>query len=498
MNRKSFRAHWDELDRDNLIDGQLSFLRHYLSSCVIPYSSYYREKFSDLDVESLKSMEDLEKIPFTVKEDLLPTEAHPDRARELVLQPTAKQLQSSPANIARALFQGKATVKEALEKEYRPILMTATTGRSADPVPVLYTHYDLNNLALAGKRMMRVCESRKEYRHLNAFPFAPHLAFWQMHYASLGYNTFCLSTGGGKTMGTEGNLKMIGKIKPEALIGMPTFVYHLLTLCLEKDMRWGNLKRLVLGGEKVPDGLRRKLQDLCRALGSDETKVMATYGLTEAKTAWPECPSTDGFGSGGYHLYPDLGIVEIVDPDSGEILGEGKPGEIVHTPLDARGTAVIRYRTGDIIDGGLVYDPCPHCGRRMPRLVGRISRVSNCRSMRLDKLKGTLVDFNELEHLLDDEPSVGTWQLEIRKANDDPLDLDELVVHVTILGNASEGAVRRRIEQRFVQSTEIRPNQIVFHGARQMRLRQGVGENLKEERLVDHRPSMQSVQEVSS
>ncbi len=51
------------------------------------------------------------------------------------------------------------------------------------------------------------------------------------------------------------------------------------------------------------------------------------------------------------------------------------PGELVFTPLDARGTVVLRYRTGDIIDGGLTYGPCPNCGRQLPRLVGNISRA---------------------------------------------------------------------------------------------------------------------------
>ncbi len=488
MNRKSLRAHWADLDKESLVDAQLGFLRHYLKNCVIPYSKYYGEQLASLDVDGLTSLADLAAVPLTSKEDLLATEEHPDRARELVLQPTAKQLQSSPANIARALFQGKASVRESLEKEFRPVLMTSTTGRSSDPVPFLYTHYDLDNLALCGTRMMEICQSKKEFRHLNAFPYAPHLAFWQMHYASLGFNTFCLSTGGGKTMGTEGNLHLIRKIKPDALIGMPTFVYHLLSCGLEDGLRWTNLQRIVLGGEKVPPGLRRKLRRLCADLGSEETIIMATYGFTEAKTAWPECAYPADAEPSGYHLYPDLGIVEIIDPETGEPVEDGQPGEIVYTPLDARGTVVIRYRTGDLIDGGLIYDPCPHCGRQSPRLTGRISRVSNRKSMQLDKFKGTLVDFNELEHLLDDEASVGSWQLELRKANDDPLDLDELIVHVTNEGALSEGEVRRKVENRFARATEIRPNRIVFHKPKRMRSMQGVGDQLKEERIIDRRP----------
>ena len=160
--------------------------------------------------------------------------------------------------------------------------------------------------------------------------------------------------------------------------------------------------------------------------------VLMTYGFTEAKMAWPECPYPEEEESGGFHLYPDLGIVEIVDPKTGESVDEGCPGEIVFTPLDARGTVVLRYRTGDLIDGGLVYEPCPHCGRELPRLVGRISRTSEVKEMHLDKLKGTLIDFNELEHVLDNFDSIGAWQLELRKANDDPLELGSYAGPVSV------------------------------------------------------------------
>jgi len=83
----------------------------------------------------------------------------------------------------------------------------------------------LDRLEESGRRLMQICGSRREYRHINAFPFAPHLAFWQAHYAGIGHNTFTLSTGGGKTIGTDGNVRIISKINPDAIIAMPTFIY---------------------------------------------------------------------------------------------------------------------------------------------------------------------------------------------------------------------------------------------------------------------------------
>jgi phenylacetate-coenzyme A ligase PaaK-like adenylate-forming protein len=269
---------------------------------------------------------------------------------------------------------------------------------------------------------------------------------------------------------------------------MPTFLYHVMQHAVEEGLRCESLKRLVLGGEKAAEGIRRKLRNLASKLGSPNVDVVATYGFTEAKMAWAECPFAVDESPSGYHLYPDMGIFEVVDPKTGIVVPEGEPGELVFTPLDARGTVVLRYRTGDVIEGGLVYTPCPHCGRTVPRLLGKISRNSEIKSMQIDKLKGTLVDFNQLEHVLDDAPSIDAWQLEIRKCNDDPMELDELVLHIHKLGDASDDKVNRELNNRFLERTEIRPNRIVFHDMEEMRHLLGVGVQLKEQKVIDHRP----------
>ena len=107
--------------------------------------------------------------------------------------------------------------------------------------------------------------------------------------------------------------------------------------------------------------------------------------------------------------------------------------------------------------------------------------------MRLDKIKGTLVDFNQLEHVLDDADHIGAWQLELRKRNNDPLELDELVLHVHKTDDVREDKLVRDLNDRFVAKTEIHPNRIVFHDADEMRELQGVGVQLKEQKIVDNR-----------
>ncbi|HYF36536.1 MAG TPA: AMP-binding protein [Prosthecobacter sp.] len=470
---------------------QLRRLRDYLSERVLPFSAHYRRVFTehDLHPEDLKSLEDWTLAPFTSKSDLtVPRE----QQREFVLIPEQAALRREWKTIRHALLHGRASAKEALEHEFRPVLLTSTTGRSSDPVPFLFTKHDLANMEITGRRLMEAGRSQKDFRHVNAFPFAPHLAFWQAHYAGIGFGTFMVSTGGGKSLGTEGNINLIEKIQPDVIIGMPTFMYHLLREAVEEGRRWPNIKRVVLGGEKVAEGLRARLLALTSALGSKDVCILSTYGFTEAKLAFPECANESGATS-GFHLSPDLGIVELVDPASGRTVGDGEPGEIVFTPLDARGTVVLRYRTGDIAEGGLTWKRCPHCGRTCPRLLGPISRVSEVRELHLDKVKGALVNFNILEHLLDDQKGIAAWQIELNKRDHDPLEVDEVILHVTPDNGVESNELEHRIARRFSEVCEIKPNKSLFHDMADMRERLGVGRLLKEQKLIDLRkqPSSQ-------
>ncbi len=482
---------WQHLDRDATRAAQGRRLHRYLRDCVLPFSLHYKNLFAEhgLAAGDIRTVDDLKKIPFTSKEDLLPTEDNPRRTLDFVLKPEPAALSRRPSVILRALLRGKARVRDELDREWRPVFMTSTTGRSTEPVPFLYTQHDIAHLGLGSGRIVEIGGVQREERMINMFPFAPHLAFWYMYYSGLDRNIFALATGGGKVMGTEGNLRAITKLKPQVLVSMPTFLYHVLQQAVEQKLRIEGLRILVLGGDKVPDGTRRKLGALCEQLGSPGVRIMATYGFTEAKFAWTECPIVPGTEPPGYHLYADQGIIEVIDPETGEPQPDGVGGEIVWTPLDQRGTVVLRYRTGDRIEKGITWDPCPCCGRRLPRLVGKISRVSDVHSLRFQKIKGTIVDFNELERALDDLPGLGAWQIELRKAHDDPLALDEINVHVTTTGDASAGHLDHAIRELLHAHFEVTPNKIVTHTAEEMRALQKVGVALKEQKVVDNRPS---------
>jgi phenylacetate-coenzyme A ligase PaaK-like adenylate-forming protein len=475
---------WLSLDSASLKAWQMLQLRGYLARTVLPAHAAYSRAFAlrKLRASQLREFVDLEMIPFSAKEDVAKA------PRDYILTPDPAALARRPGTIFAALLHGRAAAKEELEREYRPLMMTSTTGRAAEPAPFIYTERDIRNLSIAGARVMRICGATREMRMINMFPFAPHLAFWQTHYAGTEFGVFMVSSGGGKALGTEGNLRLMRKIDPDVIIGMPTFLYHVMCAAVEDGIRCAKLSKIVLGGEKAPEGMRRRLRDLAAQLGAREVDILPTYGFTEAKMAWAQCPCLEQAEMSGYHLNPDLGIVEVIDPTTGRQVPDGEPGEVVWTPLRARGSVVLRYRTGDLISGGIVYGKCPHCGRAMPRLMGEISRTSEIREMRLEKLKGTLVDFNRLEHILDDCAQVSTWQVEIRKTHDDPLELDELILHVQKANGEADEAVRAILDQRFVAETETHPNRIVFHDAEDLRRMQGVGALLKEQRVVDHRP----------
>lgn len=477
---------WDQSPPEVWRPWQLQRLRHYLKDRVIPFSPHYQTVFEEHDFrpEDLRTLEDWQNLPFTSKCDLTVPREH---QKEFVLQPSIDRLKHEPGVILHTLMHGRAATKEKLEAEFRPVLLTSTTGRSSDPVPFVCTKHDLHNMEITGRRIMECGRSSPEFRHVNMFPYAPHLAFWQTHYASIGFNTFMVGSGGGKVLGTDGNICLIDKIQPDILIGMPTFVYHLLREAVDKGRHWPNLKRIVLGGEKVAQGQRAHIRDLCHELGA-EVHVISIWGFTEAKMAFPECCSSTGITPTGFHISPELALMELIDPKTGKQVEEGKPGEVVFTPLDSRGTVVLRYRTGDIMEGGMVWDECPHCGRMSQRLMGPVSRVTDVKSLNFDKLKGTLVDFNMLEHLLDDQRGIAAWQVELRKHDDDPMDVDEVVLHVTPESGVSQAEVERMVNRRFIEATEMHPNALVFHDMDEMRGLLGVGRLMKEEKLVDHRP----------
>lgn len=488
---------WDKLSPGEQVELQMQRLREFLTRQVIPFHPYYGELFrrEKIRVEDLRTLQDLARIPFSSKADVAPTAEEPDRPRSFVLQPTPETLKANlPLGrklqlLKTKLFHGTEAVRAEVGLEYRPVQVFFTTGRTALPTSFVLSKYDVDLLHEVGRRVSEVVEINPATdRVVSLFPYAPHLAFWQVQAVGIASGTFTLHTGGGKVMGTEGILRAISKMTPSHLCGIPGYTYHVLRQAVEDGVDLSTVKTVFLGGDRIVDGFRDKLCDLLRQAGSRDPKVVSVFGFTESRRCWAECVGGESLG---LHTYPDLDIFEVVDPDTGEILPEGETGELVYTPLDGRGSVILRYRTGDILNGGITREPCPGCGRIVPRISSNISRSSNVTDFHLTKVKGSLVNLNALADVMSSHGAVDEWQLVIGKRNNDPFDVDELLLSVALLAGKNEERAVEDIENCIQNAMEVRPTRTEVLPRDEILERIGMETQLKENRIVDLRDQVQ-------
>ncbi|MDO8525905.1 MAG: AMP-binding protein [Candidatus Omnitrophota bacterium] len=485
---------WKELKRL-----QNEKLRYFIRYCLYPFSPYYRRLFdkNKIKPDRIKTVEDLRIIPFVSKDNFLDSIDEDAAASTL-----AFCLQANEESIKKFLpktelmklallgaLKGKDHVKARLEKEYRPIFLTATAGTTNKPISFLYTSHDIENLRVYGKRLLDIIGIKNEKAAVNVFPYAPHLAFWQTVLGGIAANVFILSTGGGKTLGTAGNIHAIQKVRPQFLIGVPNYVYHILKTARAEGLKLDSLNRIILGAGRIPIGFKLKICRLLNDMGASGVRIMGTYGFTEARSAWAEC-STEIDVSSGYHTYPDKEIFEIINPATGEVKAEGEDGEIVYSCIDGRGSSVLRYRTGDFVKGGIAYSPCPHCGRTVPRISSDISRASNIKNIQFSKIKGTLVNINDLEHILDGKEEIDEWQIEIGKKDNDPYEVDRLILYVSLLGGIDEETFRLRLNDELLSATDISFNEINFISRKEIQQRIDIECAVKAKKIVDKRPAV--------
>jgi len=487
----SLTRDWAHPDLARLEEQQMALLRRHLKQKILPFHPHYREKLADLDIDSLQGYSDMQKIPFSSKIDIAPTAESPDRPKSFVLQPDQESIRKvlSPTQKAALLWtairHGKDEVRKRLGTEYRPVQAFFTTGRTALPTSFFLSRYDLDILHECGRRMGEVIGiSSREDRLVSVFPYAPHLAFWQVHGVGLANEIFTLHTGGGRAMGTDGILRALEKMRPTHLTGIPGYVYHLIRQGIEEGRDLSSIEVVFLGGDRVTVGYREKLAAMLKENGSNDPKVTSVLGFTESKKCWIECP---GGRETGFHTYPDLDLFEVVDPETGEQLPDGTTGELVYTPLDGRGSLILRYRTGDLVDGGMTREPCPACGRTVPRFSSDLSRASNQTDMSLTKIKGTLVNLNVITDLLTNSDRVDEWQVVLSKRNDDPLDVDEMGISVSLCEGQAVDGIEEWLTSRIAQAAEVRPSRVEVIDRAEILERLGMETQLKEKRIVDLR-----------
>ncbi len=457
------------------------FIRHQ-----VPYSPYYRELFekNNLKFSDFNSLDDLVKVSFTSKADLAPTEDNRAKPRQFILQPDEELIKKySTKSALLKIIWGKLTqqdVKRKLEWLYKPVHTHFTTGRTALPTAFVYSAYDLENLKESGERLFNVINVDRNLVAINGFPYSPHLAFWLAHYALVKLGITSLQTGGGKVMGTQKIMDAIEGLKAGILIFIPGYCYHVLREATKEKRDFSKVKHVVFGGERVSPGHREKVKELLTQLGADNPSIYTTYAMTEGKTAWIQCCEQSG-----YHLYPDLEYFEVIDKD-GNRVKEGEPGELVYTSLDWHGSIVLRYRTGDMCQG-IDYDPCPHCGRTVPRIRPDIQRSSEVKEFQLTKVKGELVNLNNFFPLLSGVKEVEEWQVSIEKKNNDPYEIDEIIVEVAPRNGVKFDDLLPKLEKRI--TSDIGVGVIVKLCDLDSLLKKiGMETELKDKRIVDNRP----------
>jgi phenylacetate-CoA ligase len=329
---------------------------------------YYRALFKENNINpaDIKSKEDLSRLPFTEKKDLTAPDDDPRYPKQFVLEVPSED-EKEPKKKGFSLFGKKETGPDP--SEYRFFSLYFSAGRTAKPVPVEFTHYDLDNLREAGLRAFDVLEITRDDTFVNAFTFAPNVHYWQMFYSTLGIGSTSLQTGGGKVLGMEKILKAMDSMEAPVLAAAPGYARFALQTLDHFGFSASNLERILIGTDYSPMEAVDSIRKLMESVGAKESKVQRIYFNSEAKSGWAECAPDHG-----YHTNPDHVLIEIVDPESGEVLPEGEKGEIVVTNLDSRGTVVLRCKTGDIATGGLTTEPCPNCKRTVPRIMGDIER----------------------------------------------------------------------------------------------------------------------------
>ncbi len=266
----------------------------------------------------------------------------------------------------------------------------------------------------------------------------------------------------------ESHLEIIRRLKPTALVGVPTFLLKLGQYLASQqiDPKLAGVKKIVCIGEPIRD---RSLGFL-RAGGELESiwgaKVYSTYASSETITSFCECTA-----QAGGHLHPELAVVEIVD-EKGEVLAKGETGEVVVTPLGIEGMPLVRFRTGDI---SFLIDPPCTCGRNSVRLGPILGRKKQ-----MMKLKGTTIYPESIYAVLDTIPCVAEYF--VTAATD--YDLSDIVkIYVAVQDSSCSKAL---IVEKLQASLRVRP-EVIITSAETVNRWKNAGNSRKLVKFIDDR-----------
>ena len=316
---------------------------------------FYKEKLKGIDVESIRSQEDFEKLPFTWKGDL--REAYP------------LGLQAVP--------------------DEEIVRIHSSSGTTGIPVIIPYTGKDVEDWA----KMFARCYEMAGITALDRIQITPGYGLWtagigfQAGAEYLGAMTIPMGPGN-----TEKQLRMMQDMKSTVLCATSSYA---LLLAEEIGKRGLTdkiyLKKGVIGSERWGSKMRARI---AAELG---VQLYDIYGLTEvygpgiAMSCEYEC---------GMHYWDDYLYFEIVDPKTGENVPDGEVGELVITTLRKQGAPLIRYRTHDLTR--FIPGEC-RCGSKFPRIDTLIGRTDD-----MVKVKGVNIFPSQIEEMLKEVPEASS------------------------------------------------------------------------------------------
>lgn len=343
-------------------------------------SVFYREMFAanSIQIDSIKTLEDLQKLPVTTKEDI-------QRRNQDFICVEPKEI----------------------------IDYITTSGTLGDPVTFPLTDADLNRLAYNECISFACADGSEEdiFQLMTTMDrrFMAGLAYF-MGIRKLGAGVVRVGAGI-----PELQWDTLQRINPTAFVTVPSFLLKLIDYAEEHniDFKSTNISKAICIGEAL-----RNQDFSLSTLGARikekwDIKLYSTYASTEMSTAFTECKE----GKGGHH-HPELVIVEFLDEDNNPV-NEGEAGEVTITTLGVEGMPLLRFKTGDLCHH--YTEPCA-CGRKTIRLGPIVGRKKQ-----MIKFKGTTLYPPALYDILNNIKGVENYFMEVY-TND--LGMDEIMVKI--------------------------------------------------------------------
>lgn len=288
---------------------------------------HYRQAFDSAGVgpDDCKDLSDLAKFPFTSKQDL----------RE---------------NYPFGMF--------AVPKE-RVARIHASSGTTGRPTVVGYTANDIVTWSTVVARSIRASGGRPGDKIHIAYGYGLFTGGLGAHYGAEALGCTVIPVSGGMT---ERQVQLILDFEPDIIMVTPTYMLNIIDELRKQniDPQSTSLKIGIFGAEPWTDEMRVEIEG---ALGIDALDI---YGLSEVigPGVANECVETKD----GPHIWEDHFYPEVIDPGSGQVLPDGKHGELVFTSLTKEAMPVIRYRTRDLTR---LRPGTARSMRRMDKITGR-------------------------------------------------------------------------------------------------------------------------------